>query len=77
MSEGFRYMVTRRAEGPPIPADEPCFVVRGQDAFAMRAIQAYIELTLDVVSPEFTGQLIQHRERIRLWQASHPPKLPD
>ena len=71
-----RYIVTRR-DGREIPDDEPCFVVRGQDAFAIRAIQAYIELTLDVVSGEVTGELLAHRERIRRWQADHGSKLPD
>lgn len=71
-----RYVVTR-SDGRPIPEDEPCFVVRGQDAFALRAIQDYINLTLDVVSPEVTGELLAHGERIRRWQQEHPPKLPD
>ena len=71
-----RYIVTR-SDGRPIPADEPCFVIRGQDAFALRAVQAYIDLTVDVVSVEVTKELRAHRERIAHWQIDHPPKLPD
>ena len=71
-----RYVVTR-SDGRPIPEDEPCFVIRGQDAFALRAIQEYINLTLDVVSEEVTGELLAHRERIRKWRMDHPVKIPD
>jgi hypothetical protein len=37
-----RYAVTR-ISGQPIPDGEPCFVIRAQDAFAVRAVQAYID----------------------------------
>ena len=71
-----RYIVTR-ADGRPIPEDEPCFIIRGQDAFALRAVQEYINLTLDVVSVAVTDELLAHRERIRKWQQDHPVKIPD
>lgn len=71
-----KYAVTR-INGPAIPPGEPCFVIRAQDAFALRAIQAYIKLTLDIVSQDMTGELVEHRERIRQWQAGHPVKIPD
>ena len=71
-----RYIVSR-SDGRSIPDDEPCFVIRGQDAFALRAIQAYIDLTLDIVSPEVTRELRSHKERIAHWQIEHLSKLPD
>ena len=73
-----RYVVTR-SDGKPIPEDEPCFVIRGQDAFAIRAVQEYINLTLDVVGEEVTDELLAHCERIRKWQADpdHVVKIPD
>ena len=71
-----RYIVTR-ADGRPVPEDEPCFVIRAQDAFALRAVQEYINLTLDVVSEDVTGELLAHRERIRKWQQDNPVKIPD
>jgi hypothetical protein len=71
-----RYTVTRNY-GQPIPVGEPCFVIRGQDAFAIRAVEAYIALTDGVISAEATGELVERREQIRRWQATHPPKLPD
>ena len=71
-----RYIITRR-DGKPVPEDEPCFVVRGQDAFALKIIQAYIDMTASVVSSEVTDELIKHEERIRWWQVEHRPKLPD
>jgi hypothetical protein len=76
MADQPRYVVTR-SDGKPIPAGEPCFVIRGQDAFAVRAIQAYIDLTLDVVSPAVTAELIAHRERLIAWHTLHSVKIPD
>jgi hypothetical protein len=71
-----RYVVSR-SDGKPIPDGEPCFVIRGQDVFAVRAVQAYIDLTRDVVSPEVTSELLAHRERLREWHATQPVKIPD
>jgi hypothetical protein len=71
-----KYTVTR-TDGTPIPPDEPCFVIRAQDLFAIKAVQAYIDLTRDLVRVEMTRELIAHRERIAHWQLEHRPKLPD
>jgi hypothetical protein len=71
-----RYVVTR-SDGRPIPDGEPCFVIRGQDAFAVRAVQAYIDLTRFVVSPDVTAELTAHRDRLSAWRTAHPVKIPD
>jgi hypothetical protein len=71
-----RYIVTR-TDGKPVPPDEPCFVIRGQDMFAIRAVSEYIELTRGLVDPEVTGQLIVHLERLRAWRTTHTVKIPD
>jgi hypothetical protein len=71
-----KYVVTR-SDGRPIPEDEPCFVIRGQDAFAIKAIDAYIELTRGVVTPEVTRELEAHRGRLVKWRTEYPIKLPD
>lgn len=71
-----KYIVTR-SDGTPIPDDEPCFVIRAQDAFAVKAIQEYINLTLDVVSNEMIVELLAHRETVRRWQHKNRIKIPD
>lgn len=71
-----RYIVAR-TDGREIPADEPCFVIRGQDRFAVQAVDAYIAIVSLAVSPEVTEELIAHRDRLVLWQASHATKTPD
>jgi hypothetical protein len=75
----FKYTVTRNDGGKPIPSDEPCLVIRAQDAFALPILQMYINHTLDAVSPALTNELLAHRERIRRWQEEHRDrvKLPD
>lgn len=54
-------------------------MVRGKDVFAIKAIQYYISMTLDVVSTEMTAELISHRERIRRYQRDKPElrRFPD
>jgi hypothetical protein len=71
-----RYIVTR-SDGTPIPPGEPCFVIRAQDAFAVRAVEAYIELTRGIVSPAVTVDLIEHLQRLQDWRVAYPVKIPD
>lgn len=64
-----------RVDGKHIPEDEPYFVIRGQDAFAMKVVQKYIDLTLDIVDPDLTLEMLKHREDIRIWQANNRDKV--
>jgi hypothetical protein len=71
-----KYLV-RRTDGTPIPEDEPCFVIRAKDAFAIRAVQLYIDQVTDVVDENMITELCTHRERIRKWQRDNETKIPD
>lgn len=60
--------------GNPIPDDEPCFVIRGQDLLALKMIDAYINLlyeTPDKVDEGVVEDLLAHQLRIAEWQYCH------
>jgi hypothetical protein len=76
-----KYIVCKE-DGTPLkdPHDnqpEPCFVIRAQDAFALMAIQAYINIVQGTVREEMMTDLKAHQETIRGWQRSHRTKIPD
>lgn len=76
-----RYVV-RKADGVggnPIPEDEPCIVIRGQDVLALDAIDFYLReyQGLQQPSPEVVAELRSHRQAIVDWQQAHPPKVAD
>ncbi len=87
MSRQARYVVQKAPgiDGPPILADEPCIVIRGQDTFALPMIDHYLALYGAVVDE--TGEpasallvideLQQHRDAIEEWQRDHMTKLAD
>ena len=60
---------------PDAPADEPCFVLRGQDRLAANTVRAYgdkyLEATGDTKGFE---QIMLHARRMEVWKAK---KLPD
>jgi hypothetical protein len=56
---------------------EPCFVIRAQDAFALMAVQAYINIVQGTVREEMVVDLKAHQETIRGWQRNHQTKIPD
>jgi len=62
-----------------IPADEPVFLLRGQDRLAEPIIKAYITLTeaLPDHDTEVIYSLGIHLSRIRIWQHTHPAKTAD
>lgn len=70
-----RYVV-RKAEGiggDPIPDDEPCFVVRGQDVLAPALLGEYILRYREVpgYDPEVEAELSLLLMELGRWQASH------
>ena len=76
-----RYVV-RKADGiggAPIPEDEPCIVIRGQDRLALRMMDHYLAHYATVPLPDSTvlDELRQHRDAIVAWQEEHPPKWAD
>jgi hypothetical protein len=75
-SRAAKYRV-ERADGKPIPPDEPCFVIRAQDRFAVQAVDAYIKLVEGHVSDQMIADLQWHAADIIRWQLDHPPKVPD
>lgn len=82
-----RYVVRKadHVDGPPIPEDEPCLVIRAQDALALAAMDHYIALYRAVCSQSaipgagsaVLEELDQHREAIVVWQAEHRTKFAD
>ena len=74
-----RYIV-RKADGvpgDPIPEDEPCCVIRGQDVLAMETLGYYLSRyqLLPAADPQVISELQDHYNRIDRWQREHPDKL--
>lgn len=59
--------------------DEPLFVIRGRDALAVPAIEAYMEECARHGLSAMRSQVLAHRGRFITWQHGHTPltKLPD
>jgi hypothetical protein len=73
-----KYLISRNdGVTTEIPYDEPCFVIRGQDKFAIQAIDLYITLVNGTVSDEMISELERHRDEVRRWQHNHATKIPD
>jgi hypothetical protein len=68
-----------RTDGTPIPADEPVFVIRAQDAYALDAVAAYRRLVDGVVGADMILDLDRHAAAIMVWRQAHPDriKVPD
>jgi hypothetical protein len=63
---------------PNAPADEPCFVLRGQDILAPIAMAAYadaVEATIPGLQGKYAAEHI--REQCKTFAAWAPRKLPD
>lgn len=60
-----------------IPEDEPVFLLRGQDRFAMRALRAYAIAARDAGCPEVGERARRQADRMAEWQARVDPKVPD
>ena len=82
-----RYVVQKAPGigGDPIPADEPCIVIRAQDKLALSVIDQYLALYRAICAYSVipgAGSLVieeleQHRAAIEEWQRDHPTKFAD
>ena len=76
-----RYVV-QKAEGVggnPIPEDEPCIVIRGQDILADRVLRDYLVnyCKFDNADPSVIAELRYLRTRVKDWQRIHGYKVAD
>lgn len=74
-----RYIVQKApgVDGPPIPEDEPCLVIRAQDMFALDVMDFYLHHTANYLPLDVADELRDHRERLIEWRRTHKTKLPD
>lgn len=76
-----RYVVVKAegVAGPPIQADEPCFVIRANDVLAQRMLNHYIDawVELDGDVEPILSELIAHQQAVGDWQRSHGVKVAD
>lgn len=73
-----RIQDTLPAEEGGIPADEPVFLLRAQDALAPMAIEAWVRgLEHHRGDPETAAAVRQHIDRMFEWQNTHGAKIPD
>lgn len=73
-----KYIVSR-TDGTPIPEDEPCFVVRAKDVFAVAVLRYYRDLTEDAAPQELTDDMDRHIDLMNEWRRrnAHLVKIPD
>ena len=76
-----RYVVQKAPHvgGAPIPEDEPCIVIRGQDVLALAMMDYYLDTYCNHpdADPTVLVELASHRDAIEAWQEQHPPKWAD
>lgn len=60
-----------------IPADEPVFLLRGQDIFAPDTLRFYANLVAENGNKEMAEELRNHARNMLLWQKSVRAKTPD
>ena len=75
-----RYVVRKAdgIDGPPIPDDEPCVVIRGQDFLAIGMLATYIGMYKAGPGPKDSRvieELEAHFERLLDWQDANPDKV--
>lgn len=74
-----RYIITKAPgiEGDPIPEDEPCLVVRGQDTLALTMLTTYRRLYEALPDHDLTvaNELRRHWSVLLRWQANHPDRI--
>lgn len=60
-----------------IPAAEPVFLVRGQDALAVEVLEHYIDMYQEQPGhdPRILAELDEHLDAIIDWQALNPDKV--
>lgn len=76
-----RYVVRKAdgVDGPPIPEDEPCLVIRAQDQLAARMMRLYIDMytLLDDHGDDVVDEMNDHLDRLIEWQLTNPVKTAD
>ena len=76
-----RYVVQKAPGigGPPIPADEPCLVIRAQDILALSVMHHYLTKFVGLTGADsrVMAELMSHRDAITEWQAEHGAKVAD
>ncbi len=61
-----------------IPADEPVFLLRGQDKHAPEVVAYWASLVLrEGGDPKIANAAMEHARGMRDWQAEHCRKAPD
>jgi hypothetical protein len=75
-----RYIVQKApgVGGDPIPDDEPCLVVRGQDVLAVDMLTTYIARYNSLghdADPEVLEEMMRNREQLIQWQKDNPEKV--
>lgn len=74
-----RYIVTKAPGigGDPIPPDEPCLIVRGQDTLALPMMTMYRKLYEAIPTHDFdvANELRRHWSVLLKWQAEHPDRV--
>ena len=65
-----------KADGTPLPLDEPLMVFRGQDSLLPTLLDYYLQLCKEAGSPpNHLAQMEQYVEGLRNWQASHVDRV--
>ncbi len=77
MDHGPKYIITiTKADGTPIPHNEPLFILRAQDKLASRAVEYYAHLLMQQVGPDAPAvdHILEHAAEMKAWPIK---KLPD
>lgn len=76
-----RYLVRKApgVDGPPIPEDEPCLVIRAQDVLAVRMMRLYVDMytLLGDYDEQVVEELNDHLDRLVEWSMEHSTKTAD
>jgi hypothetical protein len=64
-------------KGRKIPADEPVFLLRGQDVYAPDTLRFYANLVAENGNVKMAEELRSHAREMLLWQKSVRVKTPD
>lgn len=62
------------AERKDIPKDEPCFLLRGQDRLAAKAVRYYAKLRKEVGDSKAVKEILKQAQRMSDWPVK---KMPD
>lgn len=69
--------VTTNGTTRELPADEPVFLLRGQDVFAADAVRAWARMALrGGADPETVARALEHADRMDAWPVKKIPDAP-